>query len=109
MARREHRAAILERFDGNIERADFACDLDDFLFIEGDERPENRQLLHGVSGHGKSRHGLACDLAEAFAGDKSFRFKACGCAFGKPHHKAAQKQRKVILAAIALDGFLNLG
>ena len=106
--RSEHRTAILIRLNRDIESIDFAGNCNNFLLIHTDTRPENRHRS-GAIGTCKSIHSLACNLTDAFTGDKGGAILHYSNLLRKFHHKAAHNDCEILLRAIIPDSLLKLG
>ena len=66
----EDRAAVLIRQNRCLVRTDFFGNIDDLLFVETDQRTEDR---HGADfvGNGEGMHRLACHLSDTLSGDQA--------------------------------------
>ncbi len=91
VARQEDRAAIVERFGGNIVRADFLRGIHDFDFVVAHERAVERHA-HGGADGGHIVQRLRSDLAQAVPGDQAERAVRARDALGDAQHHAAIEQ-----------------
>ena len=101
-------AAVLIGEDGGIVGADAAGKADDLHLVHADEGAEDR---HGGDGLGdaQAQHGLACHLAQGFAGDQGLGPGLLGNGLRQAHHEAAHDEGEELLGAVLANFLLDFG
>ena len=104
----EDRAAVLIRQNRCLVRTDFFGNIDDLLFVETDQRTEDR---HGADfvGNGEGMHRLACHLSDTLSGDQAKAFVLTCKRFCDLHHITAHDDGQLVVRAFFVDCKLDLG
>ena len=102
------RAAVFIRKDRGLIGPDLLGNLDDILFIEGDEGSEYRKGTDFVGGN-EGCEGLGCVLADALAGNESVASVLICEMLCDPHHISAHDYGQLVMGAVLIDGKLDVG
>ena len=103
----EDGAAIFIRLDRCLVGTDFQGNIDDILFVETDQRAEDRKCADCI-GNRQGMNRLGCYLTDALAGDESETVVFLRQLFRDLHHVAAHDNRQLLMRALLVDVELDI-